>query len=114
MGGQKSERAKNITKMFAGKNYSHRPIFMHVARKILELAFVLIFNWIKLHFLGVRIGLTPSKCSRVPICSYYVENLELKFMASEKLSFKDKAIFFPFPPITERSRMGGNFFGIIR
>ena len=59
-GVQKSERAKNITKMFAGKNYSHRPIFMHVARKILELAFVLIFNWIKLHFLGVRIGLTPK------------------------------------------------------
>ena len=41
-------KGSNITKMFATKNYSHGPIFMHMARKILKLAFVLIF-WIKLH-----------------------------------------------------------------
>ena len=41
--GSKVGKGKNITKMFASKNYLHGPIFMYNAQKTLKLVPVLIF-----------------------------------------------------------------------
>ena len=62
----------------------------------------------KTSFFGGKDWSDPPICSRDPICSYYVENLELKSKLQRQSNI------FPLSPITERSRMEGHFFGIIR
>ena len=70
-------------------------------------------HWIKLQFLGVWLIWPAPKvltCWKDPNYSYCVENLKLSSMTTEKLSFKDETIFFPFSLILERSYMW-DFFG---
>ena len=98
--GSKVGKGENIIKLIKSKNHSDGPIFMSNSQKILKLAYVLKFIGKKLHVLGVGL-----------VCAYSDEKLKLRFKTTEKLSFKDEAIF---SPILERSRVGEIFFGIIR
>ena len=117
-GGRKSEKGKNITKMFASKNYSHGPIFMHNAQKTLKLAPVLIFFGKKLHFLGGRIGLTRSKTAKMLNGPYLILlwwRLKAEVKGHRETELQRRSNIFSLFPLFRRGHAWGDFFlGIIR
>ena len=100
---------KLSNKMFASENYSHRTIFMYIARKILSLAFGLIFFW-KTPFFG-GMGLTHSKTANMFKWPYlFLLRQKLKALVNDhrEIMLKTKQYF----PSFQRDHGWKNLFSV--
>ena len=86
---------------------------MHMARKILvSICPHIVLD--KTSFFGGKDWSDPLKMFEGPYLFLLRRKLRVKVHGHRETELQRQSNIFPFSPITERSRMGGNFFGIIR